>query len=36
MSLVNGKETTMGLKVKEVWFILTDLGWLPVALSAYK
>jgi len=36
MSLVNGKETTLGLKVKEAWFILTDWGWLPVALSAYK
>jgi hypothetical protein len=24
------------LKVKDAWFILTDLGSLPVALSAYK
>jgi hypothetical protein len=25
-----------GLKVKEAWFILTDLGSLPVAIAAYK
>jgi hypothetical protein len=25
-----------GLKVKDAWFILTDLGSLPVALAAYK
>ena len=25
-----------GMKVKDGWFILTDLGSLPVALSAYK
>jgi hypothetical protein len=24
------------VKVKEAWFILTDLGSLPVALAAYK
>ncbi len=24
------------MKVKDAWFILTDLGSLPVALSAYK
>jgi hypothetical protein len=24
------------LKVKDAWFILTDLGSLPVAISAYK
>jgi hypothetical protein len=24
------------IKVKDAWFILTDLGSLPVALSAYK
>jgi hypothetical protein len=24
------------MKVKEAWFILTDLGSLPVAISAYK
>jgi len=24
------------MKVKDAWFILTDLGFLPVALSAYK
>ncbi len=24
------------MKVKDVWFILTDLSSLPVALSAYK
>ena len=36
ISPVNGNATTLGLKVKEAWFILTDLGSLPVALSAYK
>ena len=36
ISPVNGNATTLGLKVKDAWFILTDLGSLPVALSAYK
>ena len=36
ISPVNGNATTLGLKVKEAWFILTDLGSLPVATSAYK
>jgi hypothetical protein len=36
ISPVNGNATTLGLKVKETRFILTDLGSLPVALSAYK
>ncbi|WP_445246984.1 hypothetical protein [Microcoleus sp. OTE_8_concoct_300] len=30
------KRNYRGLKVKDAWFILTDLGSLPVALSAYK
>jgi len=30
------KRNYQGLKVKEAWFILTDLGSLPVAISAYK
>ena len=30
------KRNYQGLKVKDAWFILTDLGSLPVALSAYK
>ena len=30
------KRNNRGLKVKEAWFILTDLGSLPVAISAYK
>jgi len=34
--LVNGNATTLGLKVKDAWFILTDLGSLPKALAAYK
>ena len=36
ISPVNGNATTLGLKVKDAWFILTDLGSLPVAMSAYK
>jgi hypothetical protein len=36
ISPVNGNATTLGLKVKDAWFILTDLGSLPFALSAYK
>jgi hypothetical protein len=28
--------TTLGAKVKDAWFILTDLGSLPRALAAYK
>jgi hypothetical protein len=36
ISPVNGNATTLGLKVKDAWFILTDLGSLPVAISAYK
>ena len=36
ISPVNGNATTLGLKVKSAWFILTDLGSLPVAISAYK
>ena len=36
ISPVNGNATILGLKVKNAWFILTDLGSLPVALSAYK
>ncbi|MEG4293775.1 hypothetical protein Q5692_34175 [Microcoleus sp. C2C3] len=30
------KRDYRGLKVKEAWFILTDLGSLPVAIAAYK
>jgi hypothetical protein len=30
------KRNYQGLKVKEAWFILTDLGSLPVAIAAYK
>jgi hypothetical protein len=30
------KRNYQGMKVKDAWFILTDLGSLPVALSAYK
>jgi hypothetical protein len=30
------KRNYRGLKVKDAWFILTDFGSLPVALSAYK
>ena len=30
------KRNYQGLKVKDAWFILTDLGSLPVAISAYK
>jgi len=30
------KRNYRGLKVKDAWFILTDLGSLPVAISAYK
>src|SRR4028118_2062089 len=30
------KRNYQGLRVKDAWFILTDLGSLPVALSAYK
>jgi hypothetical protein len=30
------KRKYRGRKVKEVWFILTDLGSLPVAIAAYK
>ena len=36
ISPVNGNATTLGLKVKDAWFILTDLGSLPVAISADK
>jgi hypothetical protein len=36
ISPVNGNATTLGLKVKDAWFILTDFGSLPVAISAYK
>jgi hypothetical protein len=36
ISPVNGNATTLGLKVKDAWFILTDLGSLPLAISAYK
>lgn len=30
------KRNYQGLKVKDAWFILTDLGSLPVAIAAYK
>jgi hypothetical protein len=30
------KRDYRGLKVKDAWFILTDLGSLPVAIAAYK
>ncbi len=30
------KRNYQGFKVKQTWFILTDLGSLPVAISAYK
>ena len=30
------KRNYQGIKVKDAWFILTDLGSLPVALAAYK
>ena len=30
------KRNYQGLKVKEAWFILTDLGSLPVAIAAYS
>jgi hypothetical protein len=30
------KRNYQGMKVKDAWFILTDLGSLPFALSAYK
>jgi hypothetical protein len=30
------KRNYQGFKVKDAWFILTDLGSLPVALAAYK
>jgi len=30
------KRNYQKMKVKDAWFILTDLGSLPVALSAYK
>ena len=30
------KRNYQGLKVKDAWFILTDLGSLPVAITAYK
>jgi len=30
------KRDSRGLKVKDAWFILTDLGSLPVAIAAYK
>jgi hypothetical protein len=31
-----GKRDYRGIKVKDAWFILTDLGSLPYALAAYK
>ena len=30
------KRNYQGMKVKDAWFILTDLGSLPLAISAYK
>ena len=30
------KRNYQGLQVKGAWFILTDLGSLPVAIAAYK
>ena len=30
------KKNYQELKIKDAWFILTDLGSLPVAISAYK
>ncbi|UNU26937.1 IS4 family transposase [Microcoleus vaginatus] len=30
------KRNYQGIKVKDAWFILTDLGSLPVAIAAYK
>ena len=30
------KRNYQELKVKEAWFILTDLGWLPVVIATYK
>jgi hypothetical protein len=31
-----GKQNYQKMKVKDAWFILTNLGSLPVALSSYK
>ncbi|MEG5001157.1 hypothetical protein [Microcoleus sp. B4-D4] len=33
--LVNGN-AMIGIKVQDAWFISTDLGWLPSAISADK
>jgi hypothetical protein len=30
------KRNSQGIKLKDAWFILTDLGSLPVAIAAYK